>query len=337
MRRFTRLAGVAVAAALAALLLPPAAGHTASAALGRHTISQVLAAGISSGGYFATQLHVAYSGTFDGAAVFAGGPYYCAQRDVYRAQYGCMKDWWDNQLPQLETITRNWSSQGLIDPVGNLSNDPVYLFHGTNDSTVVTSVSDDLATYYRDFGARVVYQRTTPAGHAWISPKGPNPCGSTYTPYINNCGVDPEGAFLRHLLGSANPPNTGARQGTLQRFDQNAYAVGGSASALSLGADGFLYTPPNCANGATCRLLVALHGCNQGYTAIGSRLIDTAYLNEYADTNNLVVLYPQATTTWGSNPQGCWDWWGYLGEADYARHGGAQLETVLRMVRALGG
>ncbi|MGH3716099.1 MAG: extracellular catalytic domain type 2 short-chain-length polyhydroxyalkanoate depolymerase [Micromonosporaceae bacterium] len=334
MRRFA----VAALAALALTTPTTASAEAATVtALPRYTISGVYAAGISSGGYAATQLHVAYSGTFRGAAVFAGGPYYCAQRDVFRAQYACMKDWWDDQLPQLKTITRSWSGQGLIDPVGNLSGDPVYVFHGTNDSTVVGSVSGDLVTYYRDFGANVVYQSSTPAGHAWISPKGPNPCGSTYPPYINNCGIDPEGSFLRHLLGSANPPNTGARQGTLTRFDQNPYAVGGSASALSLGTDGFVYAPTSCANGAACRLVVVLHGCNQGYSTIGTRLIDTAYLNEYADTNNLVVLYPQAKATSGSNPQGCWDWWGYLGEADYARHGGAQLDTVLRMVHALGG
>ncbi|MGH3656424.1 MAG: extracellular catalytic domain type 2 short-chain-length polyhydroxyalkanoate depolymerase, partial [Micromonosporaceae bacterium] len=307
------------------------------AALPRYSINGVYAAGISSGGYFATQLHVAYSGTFSGSAVFAGGPYYCAQQNVFRAQYACMKDWQDDQLPQLETITRNWSSQGLIDPVDNLSGDKVYVFHGTNDSTVVSSVTGDLATYHRDFGADVRYQSTTPAGHAWVSPEGPNPCGATYTPYINNCGTDPEGQFLGHLFGSANPPNTGSPQGTLTRYDQNPYAVGGSAAALSLGPEGFLYTPASCANGATCRLMVVLHGCNQGYASIGTKLIDTGYVNEYADTNNMVVLYPQAVAKSGSNPQGCWDWWGYLGEADYARHGGAQLDTVLAMVRGLGG
>lgn len=332
-----RLAVAVLAALTLTATFPASAAAATVTALPRYNLSGVYAAGISSGGYAATQLHVAYSGTFRGAAVFAGGPYYCAQGNVFRAQYGCMKDWWDDQLPQLETTTRNWSAQGLIDPVGNLAGDPVYVFHGTNDSTVVGSVTGDLATYYRDFGANVVYQSSTPAGHAWVSPKGPNPCGSTYTPYINNCGIDPEGSFLRHLLGSVAPPNTGTRQGTLTRFDQNPYAAGGSAAALSLGADGFVYAPASCASGASCRLLVVLHGCNQGYAAIGTRLIDTAYLNEYADTNQLAVLYPQAKATSGSNPQGCWDWWGYLGEADYARHGGAQLDTVLAMVRGLGG
>jgi poly(3-hydroxybutyrate) depolymerase len=332
MRRFAAL----VTASLALLCLTPTAAEATVTALPRYSINGVYAAGVSSGGYFANQLHVAYSGTFRGAAIFAGGPYYCAQGNVFTAQYACMKDWQDDQLPHLEDVTRSWSSQGLIDPVGNLSGDPVYVFHGTSDSTVVSSVAGDLVTYYRDFGANVQYADSTPAGHAWISPKGPNSCGLTVSPYINNCGIDPEGAFLGHLLGGVNPPNTGTLTGSVTRFDQNPYAVGGSASALSMGADGFVYVPASCAGGAGCALLVVLHGCNQGYATIGTKLIDTGYVNEYADTNNLVVLYPQAVATSGSNPQGCWDWWGYH-DADYARHGGDQLDTVLAMVHALGG
>jgi poly(3-hydroxybutyrate) depolymerase len=31
-------------------------------------------------------------------------------------------------------------------------------------------------------------------------------------------------------------------------------------------------------------------------------------LNEWADTNNIIVLYPQAVPSYG-NDYGCWDWW----------------------------
>ncbi len=327
--------------AVAAIVVGPAApaGHAVTpvpGSLTRYTISGVYAAGVSSGGYMATQLHVAYSGTFRGAAVFAAGPYYCAQGSLNQATLACMNDLADDQLPTLEQITRDWSAQGRIDPVANLAGDPVYVFHGTNDSTVKASVTDDLVTFYRDFGASVTYVNSVGAGHAWISPRGPNPCATSYTPYINNCGIDPEGAFLRQLLGSVNPPNTGSLTGTLIQFSQHQYAPYGNAASVSMGASGFAYVPSACASGATCRLLVALHGCQQGYGTIGTQFVDTAYLNEYADTNQLIVLYPQAAVTWGSNPQGCWDWWGYL-DSDYATRTGAQVETIMRMVRALGG
>jgi hypothetical protein len=47
----------------------------------------------------------------------------------------------------------------------------------------------------------------------------------------------------------------------------------------------------------------------------------------------MIVLYPQATVT-GVSPNGCWDWWGYPGANI---HGDDQIETIMSMVRSLGG
>jgi poly(3-hydroxybutyrate) depolymerase len=65
-----------------------------------------------------------------------------------------------------------------------------------------------------------------------------------------------------------------------------------------------------------CRVHVALHGCKQNYDAIGDRYIQHAGHNEWADTNHLIILYPQTiagdpVTNFGTplNPYGCWDWW----------------------------
>jgi hypothetical protein len=131
-----------------------------------------------------------------------------------------------------------------------------------------------------------------------------------------------------------------AATGRLVRFDQNRYVPGGSGPAVSLGDEGFLYEPAACSDPATpCRLLVALHGCKQGYAyqGFGTTFIDTAHLDEYADTNHLLVLYPQAApTSTLDNPNGCWNWWGYLGDTAYDRHGGRQIEALMNMVRALG-
>lgn len=62
--------------------------------------------------------------------------------------------------------------------------------------------------------------------------------------------------------------------------------------------------PASCPAGQTCRLMVALHGCQQ-HDAIGIQFIDDTNLDQYADTN-MIVLYPQATA---ANPNGCWAWW----------------------------
>jgi hypothetical protein len=81
--------------------------------------------------------------------------------------------------------------------------------------------------------------------------------------------------------------------------------------------------------------MVTLHGCYQYFGLVGNAMMDKAYLNEYADTNNMIVLYPQATTMAG-NPRGCWDWWGYQ-SPDYAVRTGPQMTAIMAMVAALAG
>jgi len=298
-------------------------------------VSGVYVGGVSSGGYMATQLQVAYSHLIKGAAIFAAGPYYCAQNNADQAIYACGENIWPDDLSLLESDASLWASYGWIDPTSHLSGQKVWIYHGTNDSTVAGSLTSDLASFYRHFGASVT-SVTGPAGHAWVTPYGPGACSVTASPFLNACGTDPEGTFLADLFGSVSAPNTGALTGTLTRFTQSTYAVGGSAAALSLGSAGFVYTPAACAAGTSCRLMVALHGCAQAYDTVGTAFVDDANLNQYADTNQMIVLYPQATPS-AVNPYGCWDWWGYLGGTNYPIQGGAQIETIMNEVHALGG
>jgi poly(3-hydroxybutyrate) depolymerase len=332
-----RLRRAALTLAVTGLLGTAVTAPAHAATLGRYNVSATYASGVSSGGFMADQLHVAYSGTFKGVGVFAGGPYHCALGSLTTAQLACMYNIQSRQLASLEQTARTRSSSGAIDNVANLSGHPVYVFHGTADTTVSVGSSNDLVQFYKDFGANVKYDNTTAAAHSWVSPLGPNACGTSYTPYINNCGgLDPERTMLGQLFGSVTAP-AGSPSGSVVSFDQNAYAPGGSASSISMGATGYAYVPPACASGASCRLMVALHGCLQSAGSVGTTFVTKAHLNEYGDTNNMIVLYPQATANFGSNPNGCWDWWGYLNAGNYDTHGGAQIETIMRMVHALGG
>jgi len=329
-------AGIAMVMAnswpIATAAVPPPTQGT----LTEHSITSTYVSGLSSGGYMANQLHVAYSSIFQGAGIFSAGPYDCAQNNLNSALYACMDTWMPRKSPaELEQLTRDRAAAGTVDPVENLSGDPVWLFHGTNDSTIDEAVNDDLATYYRDLGAKVAYNDTMGAGHAWVSPIGPNECSSTMSPYVNNCGsADPVKEMLTHLFGSVNPASTSPLTGKLIRFDQNAYAPDGNAAAISMGNEGFAYVPAACETEA-CELMVTLHGCYQYFGLVGDDLMDRSYLNEYADTNDMIVLYPQATTLTG-NPRGCWDWWGYQ-SARYPLKSGPQMTAVVNMVEALSG
>lgn len=349
LRATRRWAAVGALALCAAMAVPateaPATASTSggpytvtpvAGSLSGHTISGVYVAGVSSGGYMAGQLQVAYSSRIRGTAVFGAGPYYCAENNAAEALYGCMANTYPDYLGTLEADASLWSSYGWIDPIGDLSGRPVWIYHGSQDTTIAASVSRDGAAFWSAFGARVTSVTGTGAGHAWVTPYGTETCSATGSPYLDNCGTDPEHDLLTAVLGSAAPENTGPLTGTLTRFDQNAYAVGGSAGALEMSQAGFAYVPRSCAAGSSCRLLVALHGCGQGYDSVGTAFVDRANLDQYADTNSLIVLYPQATTGAG-NPYGCWDWWGYLGATNYPIQGGAQIETIMNMVDALGG
>ncbi len=76
---------------------------------------------------------------------------------------------------------------------------------------------------------------------------------------------------------------------------------------------GLAYVPAACATvggGGKCRLHVALHGCAQAREAVGDVFASRTGYNGWAETNRIVVLYPQAAATL-TNPQGCWDWYGF--------------------------
>ena len=101
--------------------------------------------------------------------------------------------------------------------------------------------------------------------------------------------------------------------------------------------DGIVYVPEACEANAGCRVHIAFHGCGQNRTVVGDAFARDSGYARWADTNNIIVLFPQTATT-PLNPQGCWDWWGYTGAelsdprrpADHRRlpHAGAALRAA---------
>ena len=294
--------------------------------------STVTVSGISSGGFMAVQLQVAYSKRIFGTAIFAGGPYYCAQDSGTTAQGYCESG---NGIPLQALIdyTNGQASSGTIDPTSNIASKPIYMFSGVNDTTVHQSVMNALQQYYETYtkSTNITYNNNSQAAHAWISPDGPNSCNSAYIPYINNCGIDPEQTFLSMFYGTLNPKNTGSVAGSYVQFDQNAFVSGGNANSYSMDSTGWLFVPANCANGQACRLVVALHGCLQYQGIVQQQFVQKSGINEWADTNNIIVLYPQTIASSPNNPLGCWDWWGYT-SSDYALRSGPQMVAIMAMV-----
>jgi poly(3-hydroxybutyrate) depolymerase len=303
--------------------------------------NRIAVAGISSGGAMAVQMSVAYSRLFSGAAIYAGIPYYCAQDSEETALTTCAEDVPAIDLAPLETTTKQYAAQGLIDPVSALAKQRVYLWSGIIDVTVRQAVMDQVQQYYRDLGAQVFqYDNDFYAAHGWESPYGPYPCAIEMSPYIVLCDdsdrsgggpvtpYDSEQVWMSKLFGNLDPKNTGTLSGSVIAFDQNEFAPNDDAAAIGMDTTGYAFVPQTCAEGKTsCGLVLALHGCNQYYDAIGNAFIDDAGINQWADTNNIVVLYPQTIES-TANPEGCWDWWGFQNDPDYAQKTGPQMQAL---------
>ena len=91
--------------------------------------------------------------------------------------------------------------------------------------------------------------------------------------------------------------------------------------------------PQACASAPGCRVHIVLHGCDQAREATGDTLIKQSGFAELADTNRLVLFFPQATAS-TVNPQGCWDWWGYTG-LDFLGKDAPQIKAIWAMVQHL--
>jgi hypothetical protein len=78
-------------------------------------------------------------------------------------------------------------------------------------------------------------------------------------------------------------------------------------SNFRMASSGYAYVPASCATGQASNLPVAFHECKQNVATVGIDFYQNAGYNRWSDTNKMIVLYPQATST-AANPNGCWDY-----------------------------
>ncbi|MDF0668472.1 MAG: hypothetical protein P0119_20680 [Nitrospira sp.] len=312
-------------------------------------LSQTSLSGVSSGGYMAVQFHVAYSSMIKGVGIIAGGPYNCAEDSVWRATHNCMDPDSSYPLPDLNHLiatTDELVRSRDVDDSVHLKNARVWLFSGTNDTIIHQPVMDALNRYYEHYvdPADIEYNNNLRAGHGMIvEDSTANACPTSESPYINNCSYSAAEHLLKHIYGSLNPPSR-ELSGTFVEFDQTEF-LGGDAYSHGMRDSGFAYLPRSCAS-TRCRVHVAFHGCLQHYDAIGDRFYKKGGYNEWADSNDIIVVYPQTIARFGwnwktfwtlgyiFNPNACWDWWGY-DDSDYYKKSGNQIVAVKGMLARL--
>ena len=287
--------------------------------------------GISSGGYMAVQFHVAFSSMMKGAAIFAAGPYDCSKGSIQTALGTCSTG--SPDVASLVTITNQYAQAGSIDDPSALASQRVFIFGGADDPVVAPTVVDALHDYYASFVATssIDYvSRRAGTSHTWPTLAYGAPCDTLSSPYLGKCSYDGAGAALQQIFGTLAAP-AATPSGAIVTIPQGAFIA--DPGAASLDDVAYAYVPQSCSSGDTCKLHVSFHGCLQGASLVGDAFYAHAGLNEWADTNHIVVLYPQATKS-TANPEGCWDWWGYTG-ADFAKKTGPQMAMVRAMMSGI--
>ena len=103
---------------------------------------------------------------------------------------------------------------------------------------------------------------------------------------------------------------------------------------LDMAEKGYIYVPPSCRQqGSPCHVHIALHGCKQNPKDFAVK----AGYNNWAEQYHVIVVYPALEPSISlpeqlcqlppfnkavdelpmkPNPNGCWDWWGYLDPSD---------------------
>lgn len=273
--------------------------------------------GVSSGGYMATQLAVAWPSRFVGLGVLASGPWSCARGALSLALGQCMGTRQGQpDLEELERRLQDYRKRDLVGKASELADLRVFIWHGKEDETVVPSLGRLLAEQFRDWledpEGQLKLRMTEDAGHGWpvgdplgpVSPARLTSCLNGGGTHLLDCDLDIAGRVLTWLHGNLEPPTQSLPSEGLVSFDQTDFVDG-----KGFDDTGYLFVPGECEEGG-CGLTIALHGCSMGAEQIDDTFVRYNGLNEWAATNRHVILYPQAETSM-ANPQGCWDWWGF--------------------------
>jgi poly(3-hydroxybutyrate) depolymerase len=302
--------------------------------------TKITVSGISSGAAMANQLHVAHSKLFSGAGIVAGPPYYCARGSSITATTTCMSGLGIVSLPSIYTQVSSYASSGLIDPVSNLKDDKVYIYHGLLDVVVSAVPAKKNEDFYNNYmpASQIKTVYTMPSVHGFITNKYGFACNIINTwSYLNNCLYNQAYEILNYFYGNLNEPAllSSAAQSLIE-IGQSEFFPSGTSSSIQMDSIGYLYVPKRCAENNLCKLHIALHGCGQGRYRIGNEFAKYNGYNEVADLNDVIILYPQATSSLLSNPNGCWDWWGFT-SSNYATKSAPQIAAIKGMIDRITG
>ncbi len=348
-RTFKNYSMVMLLGVLSPLATGPASAKSLTLPAVGADIQKTSVSGLSSGAFMTSQLYVAFSDIMVGAGIIAGGPYLCAKSWskntlMTNAMTTCMNPLTADVAPNtplLVDLTIKLAKSGDIDSLDNFEDDRVYIFSGQNDKTVTTTVVDQTVAFYKQVGVpanAIKYNTRVNAGHALITDNDSDiPCSLTESPFINDCDFEQSSRILNHIYPGLKPPAQELSSDVIA-FDQSEFI---DSNTTSMSDTAYAYIPAACQADASCAVHVVLHGCKQGAALIGDKYYARTGYNQMAESNNLIMLYPQVQPSNDAplNPEGCWDFWGYSSpndsHPDYYTQSAPQLSAVYKMIKRL--
>ena len=306
--------------------------------------------GHSSGGSMASNHFAAFSSTVEGLGHLQAAPFGCAAQASDPQHKLCTTSPSRLSVDKLVSYAAAAHAAGKIDDPANWASTPIYLYAGEADSVVNADVVRKAAELYgADFtataagaaaksGGGVTLHVQPGAQHAFstdVAGYG-NECGGLASPFINYCDYDGAGAVLNTIYSDLKP-RVDPIDSHIVSIDQAQYLeeLGWKAADASMADTAYAYVPSGCsADASMCRIHVVYHGCLSYFGAVQDAIyVHTGY-NNWAEANDILVLYPQTVAKMPENWQGCWDWYGFLNK-QFDTKEGVQIQAVNAMVAAL--
>jgi len=294
---------------------------------------------------------VALSGSVVGAGIVAGAPYGCNLVEGSDDKCGSAPAGtrWSKLLPRFATYMHSRAAAGLIDPLTSLRGKRVFLFSGRSDWVVARSVMQAVKRQLSRFTGPGTIKSDfhVNAAHGWVvdgatcgsGPPGSSsswcePCCCSPSSLLACKGHDLAGRLLQHIHGKGSRRRAHARA-PLIAVPQAPYAMEGrTLDDSGLWHTAYVYAPWRCRIPGEwwCKIHVHYHGCAWGAEYTGTDLLMRLGLVEWAEALDMVVVFPQASST--TDEAGCWDWTGKTGTLFDTRRG-AQLHAVAGLLKDL--
>lgn len=171
-----------------------------------------------------------------------------------------------------------------------------------------------LEGYYQHYmnASNIVTVFNMSVPHAMITDRWGAACDHLGSPFINNCSYDLAGAILNQIYGPLAPRVEAVLDNVVVVKQSEYVPLHDPELFTSLADTAYVYYPSSCSRSPTncTRVHIVFHGCLMTVPEIGLDLIEHGGYLEWAEANDIVVVFPQLIRDDVVNPLGCWDFWG---------------------------